>query len=75
MKRLDEDNGLLPRMTGDLIAAALAKMPPAETATEKTGSAEVDVPQLGRVVVTCVLRRDPRWRRKFWSAVRADLVK
>lgn len=69
----DGDIGVLARMPGAVIAEALNKLPPADAAKEKKGTVVVDVPELGRVVVTCVLKRDPRWRRMFWSAARADL--
>jgi hypothetical protein len=67
-----EDNGVLARTPGELIAAAGAQMPPPDQATAKAGVTSIEVPDLGRVTVMCVLRRDPRWKRRYWSAVRAD---
>jgi len=69
-----EDIGCLARVPGDLIAAALAQLPKPEQAFEKIGTASVQLPDLGNVRITCVLRRDPRWKRCYWSALRADPV-
>jgi hypothetical protein len=49
-------------------------MPNAQTATPgATASAVVDVPELGQVRITAVLKRNPRWTsNRFWTPVRAD---
>jgi len=68
MPSLDEDdNGCLGRVPGELVAAAIAQLTKPELAPERIDRATVHVPDLGQVRVTCVLRRDPRWKRPYWS--------
>jgi hypothetical protein len=49
-------------------------MPPAEASKPgATGTALIVVPDLRRIRITCVLRKEPRWKRLYWSAMRADV--
>jgi hypothetical protein len=44
---------------------------PKETQLDRV-QVTIEVPGLGAVLITCVRKRDPRWHRRYWSAVRAD---
>ena len=68
-----EDNGCLGRVPAELIAAAIAQLPEPREAHDRIATAKVDVPGLGRVQIMCVVRRDPRGERRYWSALRADI--
>jgi hypothetical protein len=69
-----EDQGVLARVPVALIAVALTELPKPEETSEKIGIAWVQVPDLGKVRITCVLRQDLRRKRLYWSALRADSV-
>jgi hypothetical protein len=73
MNITDGDSGCLSRVPGDRVGAAISKLPSPDAATEKVMSATVDVAGMGQVRVICVLRREPRSRRVYWSALRADI--
>jgi hypothetical protein len=69
----EADNGVLRRVGGEHVARALQQLPNPDTATHETAETFIEVPQLGRVRVTAVLKRNPRWKgHRYWSAVRAD---
>jgi hypothetical protein len=71
----DDNNGIRARIGGAYVAAALQQMPDAETTTQATAEAIVDVPEIGRVRITAQRKRNPRWAgHHFWVASRADTV-
>jgi hypothetical protein len=71
----DHDDGLLARIPVQYVSAAIDRMPEPRAATARIGAVEIEVPEFGRVRITCVLRRNPRWREhQFWSPLRADGV-
>jgi hypothetical protein len=68
------DSGMLAHIPAQYISAAIDRMPDPGAPTAKIRAVEIDVPELGRVRITCVLRRN-WWRdHQFWSAVRADIA-
>jgi hypothetical protein len=71
---MDDDCGLLGRLSADDIGRAVRLMPDAQTATPgETATAVIEVPELGRVRITAVLKRNPRWTSyRFWTPVRAE---
>lgn len=76
MTRIGQDGkGCLAQVPGTVIGAVIAKMSRPDEAKTKTDVATVDVPGLGRVTITCVLRRDVRRKTQYWSAVRADVTR
>lgn len=70
------DNGILARIRGQDIAAALNTLPPAESCETATVETEYDVPDVGRVRFTVERCRSKRGKfvRYFWTACRAVLV-
>lgn len=67
------DNGILGRLPGELISAAMAQLPKPEEAPEKLATTTVQVPEVGSVRITCILRSEPRLKRRYWSVLRADI--
>lgn len=70
------DSGILPRIGGEIISAALKTLPPAELATVDTIELERDVPGIGRVRFTAKRKRAKHHRHShyFWSAAKAVLI-
>lgn len=69
-----DDSGCLGRVPSDFIARALAQLPKPEEASARIAAASVQVPDLGRVQITCALRRDARRHRQYWAPLRADVL-
>jgi hypothetical protein len=70
-----DDNGILARVGGPFIASGMANLQPAsevEPGTERT--AELNVPELGKITITyrAATFKHGRSRRWHWVAVRAD---
>jgi hypothetical protein len=69
-----DDSGCLARVPGDVIARVLEQLPKPDEAASRIVAASVQVADLGEVRITCVLRRNPRWNRRYWTALRADVL-
>ncbi len=67
---MDEDNGILPTIPGNYIAAAVLQCPSPRTSQMDVHEVVIDAGWAGRVRITCRLAKS----RKFWTAVRADRV-
>jgi len=69
-----EDNGILSRIPGEHIAAALKTLPDAETATIKEMQTTLHVPGTGLVTFTCkrFVHTHGKSRYTFWLAKRAE---
>ncbi len=66
------ESGILGRLTADEIAVA-AKLCPAPTPSGPgVCRVAIETQALGRVTVTLARMREPRWKRLYWSAFRAD---
>lgn len=66
-------NGILAYIGGEHVARAIAQCPDANAAAViDEFVATIEVPELGAVAIRCERARDPRWRRRFWSAVWAE---
>lgn len=70
------DNGILPRIPSQFVAAALTKLSIAGSSLGTVRETEFDVPDIGRVRFTAELRSSKRtkWGRNFWTATRATPV-
>jgi hypothetical protein len=70
------DNGILPRIRGDIIARVLNALPRAELAKADTIDVDHDVPDIGRVRFTAQRKRARHHRHShmFWSATNAVLI-
>ena len=74
MSTQDEDNGCLHLINGDRVAYAISICPDPNETQQDCVQVTIDAPYVGRVLVTCQRKRDPRWHRRFWTAVRADRI-
>jgi hypothetical protein len=72
----DHDNGILERIRGEDIAAAIQTLPPAELSKVDTIEVDHDVPGIGRVRFTARRKRAKHHRHShyFWSAAKAVVV-
>lgn len=72
---MDENSGILDKVNGEDVGRALASLP--DPATLDVGSQReiaIDTPNLGRVLLTAQVRREPRWKRRYWVAIRSELA-
>ncbi len=67
-----EEQSLLPRLGAEDVAAAIRGCVAASRDSPEQTRVVVQTKYLGRVVVTLLRKRDPRWKSYFWCAVRAD---
>ncbi len=67
-------NGILPRIPGDYISAGSKMLPHPQEGAPAEASAELEVPDLGRVRIHYQLHshRHGKSRRWHWVAVRAE---
>jgi hypothetical protein len=67
---------ILSRIPDEFIAEALKKLPPAEFATSDTMDTVVDVPSLGRAIITaqCIKSKRGGAVHYHWAAVSARIV-
>jgi len=67
---------ILSRIPDEFVAEALRKLPPAEFATSDTMDTVVDVPNLGRAIITAKCMKSKRGRpvHYHWAAVSARIV-
>lgn len=70
------DNGILPPIRGEIIAAALKALPPAALAAVDAVHIELEVSGIGGVRFTVKRKRAKRGRSsyQFWSAAKAVIV-
>lgn len=68
------ESGVLPKLTGDEVAAAVRLCPEPDPKGPGVVRVELESARLGRVTVSLARMREPRWKRLYWSAFRADLV-
>ncbi len=68
------DSGVLPKLSGDEVAEAVRLCPEPDPKGPGVVRVELVSARLGRVTVSLVSMREPRWKRLYWSAFRADLV-
>ena len=68
----DSDSGLLAKMTGDDVAAAVKLCPEPSQAGPSVVRVSLQTQRLGKVMVSLARMREPRWKRLYWSAFRAD---
>jgi len=76
MDRFKSDRGILGKVPGELISRAMGALPKPDAGQPEAITAEVDVPDIGRVRVRCQLTssRHHRGRNWFWHAVHAELL-
>jgi hypothetical protein len=66
------DSGLLSKMTGDDVAAAVKLCPEPSASGPSVMRVSLETERLGLVTVCLARMREPRWKRLYWSAFRAD---
>lgn len=69
-----EDNGILAKLTGDVVADAGRHCPDAATSAGDCCRVVLDVQGFGPVEFTFVRLVEPRWRRPFWTCKRATPI-
>jgi hypothetical protein len=74
MMRAMGDSGLLPKMTGADVAAAVRLCPEPSAVGPSVVRVSLETERLGRVTVSLARMREARWKRLFWSPFRADPV-
>jgi hypothetical protein len=70
----DDDNGCLGRVDGDEVARAISQCPDPKQSTVEHMQVQIETRALGPMLVTCRIKREPRWHRPYWLAVRADRI-
>ena len=72
----DGDNGILPKLTADVISDGSGRLPPAESRPGETRTVEVDAGWLGPVRITYLSKKLKAHRSSWWVwvGVRADTV-
>ena len=71
-----EDNGILAKIPGELIALASHTLPQPSAGKPAELQAEIDVPEVGRVQIRYRLKNSTRgkWTNWFWTAVFAEVL-
>lgn len=70
------DNGILPRVPGEYVGAAINTLPAPTSTSDAVMETEIDVPGIGRVRFTAKRNESNRGRSRnyFWTATKAVIV-
>lgn len=73
---MDGDNGILAKLTADIVSAGSGRLPPPESVQGETRTVEVDAGWLGQLRITYLSKKLKAHRSSWWVwvAKRAEAV-